>query len=410
MTRLLSTVGLGKKNEQEVFEYDETIYAYEGQRARPSRYVAVALAELFKAEEVFLLATPQAQEAHERRLLGAFESCGYKKPKFVEIPSGAAPGDLWSIFTSVSEHVTDTTNLVVDITHGFRAQPFFMGAVLSFMHAMGEMPEEVSMVYGAFEAKDKKTGVTPIWDLSGFSELVNFAFEARIFLETGRAAGVAATANKLGRELRREWAQGGKKAAAPSLQALGSALAGYGQDYEAMRTGSLLLGPQGKRPTARRVSQGLESAIENAAEIMPPLEQILRRISREVEPLITPEGATSLEPDGRNALEALAQSYLDHGRYLECAATLREAWINRCGPSEVSMPGRREMDMEARRKAEERARGDATGERGPFAMLGDLRNDLEHAGYRNDPRNFGTIVRQLEDALAALRCFEGRSE
>jgi CRISPR-associated protein Csx16 len=249
--------------------------------------------------------------------------------------------------------------------------------VTAFIRSVDREPAPIRVFYGA---RDRETqGLMPIWELTPFVELVDWAQGMRMFLRTGRAADMAEPTIRLGRELNRRWAET-KQGARPNLGRLGKALQDFGVNLETLRTGDLLLGSAG---SAAQLGAVLEKAKESAAAI-PPLAYVLDRIRQDmVEPLLGASGHLANEA-GHRALAGLARLYLDMGRWAEAVAVVREGWITRHATpaaafGERSPHGLGVDDLE-RARAEESWKAERTGR-----DLAEARNDIEHAGFRSRP-------------------------
>ena len=299
--------------------------------------------------------------------------------------------------------------VMLDITHGFRSQPFFAAGVANFVLALDEKPPRLRICYAAFEAKDKETGVAPIWELTEFVTLLDWTRALAMFLETGRADDAARATERLGRDLKKDWFERGMQGGAPKLGDFGKALAQFGADLETLRTGDLLIGRDGKKPSANRLLDAARDAAGDARRHVPPLADILDRVAAMAEPLAG-AGADLSGENGREAVIALAKLYLRLGRYLEAAATVREGWVNLYAPKTALVPGAANFDPEERKRAENRANGrDKT-----FQEVTDRRNDFLHAQYRPSAQKASdvvdtvdTLVKKLRDAgkTARGRCF-----
>lgn len=391
IARLVTFLGTGR--------YEPVAYALDGTRAATSPYVARALAELLRPKAIRVLATEEAEAQHGPGLRDALTDLGGSQPEFVRIPSGKERSEQLALFETLKDELRGAGGpVVLDITHGFRAQPFFAAAVVAFVRALNEPPPEIRVFYGAFEAKSAE-GVAPIWDLTYLVELHDWTFALRMLLKTGRAEEAAAQAERLGRSLSRAWAESGREGPRPELDRLGKALRAFGADLETLRTGDLLLGPPGKKPSAVLLQEALEQAREDVQAHLPPLADVLDRVRAMVAPL-----AGRLDhlasPEGLRAVAALARLYLALGRWLEAAASLREGWVNLYAPPEAARPGCERFDEAAREAAErEASAGDVASD--PFRAFADVRNDLLHAQYsrRSSTRSPDTIRAQLREWL-----------
>ena len=385
--RLVSFLGTG--------DYQPVTYELDGRTAATTPFVARALAELLDPAEVVILATEQAATKHWAALEKAFEEARIAPPRFVKVPAGGDRAELFELFRILREQLRPRPGRIdLDITHGFRAQPFFAASVLAFTRAVDDPPREVRVLYGAFEQRSED-GKAPIWDLTYLVEVLDWAQALRLFLRTGRAGEAAAATERLGRELGKAWAEGGKKGAQPRLQALGKALRQFGDDLETLRTGDLLLGRDGKtkgRASARELVQALEAARAEVDRHLPPLAQVLDEVEAMVR-LLVGEFRDLQAAEGRRAVGALAELYLRLGRYLEAIATVREGLVNEKAPVAATRPAAADFDAEARKQTEEELGQDRV-----FRAAADLRNDLLHAQYRkgSGARRAEAIVEQVK--------------
>lgn len=391
IARLVTFLGTG--------DYKQVAYELDGTRAATSPYVARALAALLRPKGIRVLATAEAESQHGAGLRAALAELGGPQPEFVRIPSGKERSEQLAFFEILKNELRGAGGpVVLDITHGFRAQPFLAAAVVAFLRAVDEPPPEIRVLYGAFEARDANN-VAPVWDLTYLVELLDWTAALRMLLETGRAEEAAAEAERLGRSLSRAWAQGGQQGPRPELDRLGKALRAFGADLETLRTGDLLLGSGNAAPSAVALAQGLDRAGEDVRAHLPPLADVLDRVRAMVAPLaVRPDHLAS--PEGLRAVAALARLYLDLGRWLEAAATLREGWVNLYAPAEAARPGHERFD-EAAREASEKATSAGDVASDPFRAFADVRNDLLHAQYsrRSATRSPETIRKQLEQWL-----------
>ena len=285
-------------------------------------------------------------------------------------------------------------SLVLDVTHAFRAQPLFAAAALDFARAVGGRDLDCRVVYGAFEAR---TGDgSPIWDLTPVVDLMDWTSGLGLFLETGAVGAAARAAKATGRQLQRRWFEGGRRGERPNITPLANALQAFGDDLATVRTRDLLTGGESGGSAARLLA-AIDACRGDVEAAIPPLGAVLDRIAAMAAPL----PAAALEPEGRDALVALARLYLGLGRTLEAATTVREAHVNRrCATPTACAPGLG-FDHGARRDAEVRWwREDPEG----LGRVAAARNDLNHGGYNASPipaRKLVGLVEALVDELAA---------
>ncbi len=167
VARLVTFLGLGRfDKEQGRYVYEPTEFEYLDRRASKTPYVCRALAELVRPAEITILATEESQRAHGDALKETLRAGNFPVPDFVHIPFGRQPSELWQQFEAIKTQLRGGHGpVMLDITHGFRSQPFFAAGVANFVLALDEKPPRLRICYAAFEAKDKETGVAPIWEL-----------------------------------------------------------------------------------------------------------------------------------------------------------------------------------------------------------------------------------------------------
>lgn len=394
--RLVTFLGLGKRLPDDTFVYDETEYEWEGKRVA-TRFVARALAELFGAREVRVLATAKAQGHHREALTESLAELGLE-PRFHTIGGGGATAELWEQFQALKEtlRAPPDTQVVLDITHGYRSQPFFAAAAVTFVRQVDSVVADHRVVYGAYEGKPP----TQVWDLTLFVDLLDWSRALMLFLRTGRAEDVVEPIRRAGKSAGAAWSRS-KAGPPPRLEALARALERFGDDLVAVRTGALLLGKAGSGSSAASLRDELAGNREAVARTLPPLADVLERVEAMVQPLVT----DSLQgEEGEKALAALARLYLDMGRYAEAAAVAREAWVTRCGTSAAACPGQPSYSRIERASAE----AEWFVQAGKVALnVSRVRNDIEHAGFQPSAAKAKSLKDSISQVVSGLESTAG---
>jgi CRISPR-associated protein Csx16 len=281
--RVISFLGTGN--------YGETTYSFESSTCR-TRYVAHALASFTRPNEIRLIATAEAWNQHGDALAQGLSGSGHPVPEQVRVPTGGEPQQLWQMFGAIVEVIrTSSSPVLLDITHGFRMQPFFAAACIQYVQSVLPNPPQIGVVYGEYRGSEQES---PIWELTPFLEVLSWSRNLMMFLQTGQADDVVAPTEALGRELSRQWAMTGRQGTQPQLRALAQALSAFGDDFTTIRTGSLLIGRQ---PSAQRLWDAIEWTREEVAQQLPALALVLDQVRAMVEPLRTAEQG-SLPPTG----------------------------------------------------------------------------------------------------------------
>lgn len=364
-----------------------------------TRFVAAALARMLRATEVRIACTRAAKERHGAALEAELSRAGLPAPSFEALEDGKTSGELWNNFARLIELIAapGAREVVLDITHGFRSQPFFAGAVVSFVRALQKSDSHIRVVYGAFDAR-LADGGTPIWELTPFVELLDWTHAIRQFMASGDARPLVQRAERLGRGLRKDWALAGKGSDRPRLDEFAEALQAFSEPLATVRVGELLLPRNGGASAAGKLADAVRALREDIARYAPPLGEVIGEIGAMARDLTIAQDHLGGE-EGQRAMAALAALYLRFGRLSEAAIVLREGWVNLFAPRAACRPGFDDYDEKARAAAE--ARWIRAGLQ--HLTIARVRNDLEHGGFRSRPETAAAIRRQLEQLVGAFR-------
>lgn len=383
--RLISFLGTGN--------YGETSYTFNGQIFR-SRYVANALATFTNPKEVRIISTNEANIQHGESLRKSLLELNHPVPEFISVPTGGEPHQLWQMFEAIIDLIrTCDYDILLDITHGFRMQPFFAAACIQYVQAVVPNPPKIQVVYG--EYRSGENDYSPIWDLTPFLDVLSWSRDLMLFLRTGQADAVVKTTNDLARDLRKDWAISGMQGNQPQLQKLSNALKQFSDDLTTIRTGSLLIG---KKSSAGLLGAAIQQTDAEVKQHLPALALVLDQVSDIVDPLIGDERLSTQE--GQRRLLALSNLYKRMGRFSEAISILREGWITLGATNKSDEPGSDHFNMDARKKCEE----DWSSKNIEQARsVSEIRNDIQHAGFRKQPLKKDTFETQL---TSLLNCWE----
>lgn len=379
--RLISFLGTGK--------YDETTYSFEGSTCR-TRYVAHALAEFNRANEIRLIATAEAWNQHGNALAQVLSGSGHPVPEQVPVPTGGEPHQLWRMFGTIVEVIDASDSpVLLDITHGFRMQPFFAAACIQYIQSVLSTPPKIRVVYGEYRQGD----TSPIWELTPFLEVLSWSRNLMMFLRTGQADQIVADTDSLGRALNKQRADDGVKSGFSQLPKLAGAIKSFSDDFTTIRTGSLLIGKEKEQPSAQRLYDAIEQTKNEVIQHLPALALVLDQVQEMVKPLLTGGARLSSKP-GQQALIALAKLYQKMGRYSEAISVLREGWITLGAPHDADHPG--SGFHRKSRESQEQSWQTATPQ---FQTVSEVRNDIQHAGFNQQPHDRSWFKEQLEKLL-----------
>ena len=389
-TRLISFLGTG--------DYQLTRYCWPGldEEGVTTPHVAFALARMLQPDEVFIVCTRAAEERHAAQIREEFARAGLGAPRFAGLHEGKTPAELWENFSCLKALIdqADAQRIILDITHGYRSQPFFAGAIVSFVRAIGKNDAETRVVYGAFDARTADN-CTPIWDLTPFTDLVDWTHAIRQFLDTGDARAIAQRAEPIGRNLSQQWARAGKEGEQPRLRQFSKALADFSDALVTVRAGELLLGKDRMPSASKRLADAAAAVRGELTVAAPPLAEVLAEIEAMVRPLVLEQDHLA-GAEGKRGMAALAGLYWRLGRYAEAGIALREGWVNLYANREATRAGFEDYDRGLR----ERAERTWTGESQQHRAIAGVRDDIEHGGFRKRPLPARAIREQLERFIA----------
>jgi len=390
-TRLVSFLGTG--------DYVPTRYCSPGlnEEGVTTPYVTFALARMLQPREVFIACTAVAADRHAARISAEFASAGLEAPHFASLQDGKTPAELWENFSCIKALIDQASarSIVLDITHGFRSQPFFAGAVLSFVRAIGGTDAETEVVYAAYDARTADNR-TPIWNLTLFADLVDWTHAIRQLLDTGDARAVARRAEYLGRRVLKQWADAGRPGQQPRLREFSKALADFSDALVTVRIGDLLLAAKDRLPSAsKRLADAAAAIRAELAVTAPPLAEALAGIEAMARPLILEQDHLA-SAEGKRAMAALARLYWRLGRYAEAGIALREGWVSLHADPPATRPGFDDYDERLRERAERAW----TGESQRHRVIAGIRDDIEHGGFRKRPLPARAIREQLDRFIA----------
>jgi CRISPR-associated protein Csx16 len=386
--RLVTFLGTGK--------YSTTNYIHPNGEAVSTAYVAHAIARLWPVDEVIALCTEEAEQAHGQGLIEALE--GQPTPILRRFPFGRTESELWEQFDILRDALSGADALVVDITHGFRSQPFFAAGALTYLKMLGTLPNQnLEVVYGRFLPTEPEE--SPIWDLTPFLDLLDWAQGAALLVETGQADHLIQVAERMDQAHRRALASQGSRRFPPTNK-LVKALREFTDDIATVRIANLTTGyAQDTKAKARvqgsaaRLITILQETRASLASVMPALGPILDRVSQVAAGLPTD---TLAGASGQDALSTLALRYLDYRRYPEAAIVLREALLSRYAQA-AAVTDINASDFDDKRR---RALDHEWGCRDPVARtIADVRNDLEHGGFRRQPIPGATLKERLRELV-----------
>lgn len=381
--RLISFLGTGS--------YARTVYTFNGQECE-TRYIAAALAQFLQANEITLLATEQAYTVHAQGLMDELKRLDLPNPTIHTIPSGGNTEELWQQFEIISDAVTEgkPSHISFDITHGFRAQPFFAAAVINYLRSTLDTVPDMQAFYGEWR---KEEVTSPVWDISTFIGLLNWSSSLQSFMKTGHGVGLAALARQENIQIQKS-----VKGQRPiTLDKLASSIRIFSENISTVRVLDIITGSASKSGSAANVLACIERSEEEVKQYFSPLHPVLIALKNKIANLPADQ---LFNPAGHQAMLALTKLYVDYERYPEAAIVLREAWVSRYAATDRNA---QELLSKAERSAAEEhwyeAENEKTNPTGCADLLGSVRNDIQHGGFRINPSPADKLVKNLNELI-----------
>ena len=456
-TRLIAFIGTG--------DYDKVSYTIDGPRSRRCHLPAAAICELLHDESavtsVVFVGTREALKrlderwSDERREMAKERS--FEKR---EIERGDQRQGRWGIFDAVldllqpqarSTEEEPPSQIVVDITHGFRAQSFLAGAAVSLALAdasrrrawrPGETLKapKLRIFYAAHDEGDLENPdyAAELWDLSDFavaSQWIHALTGVRYgrgddaaligAIEGKEAVAAAVKADTKGTELRSH--QFAKR--------LGDALRRFADDLATVRVGGLLVGSGGGVGSVPALLSHLRGAEwDSWIRDRRVLRGAFDDLRAELDDLMGGRPHDTVQPPmqvvaetGLRASQRLAAFYVRLQRYSEAFVVARETLVSLYSVRRKAWSGLQPGDSgvfgERKPQDDELAgRGHAltvatrTKDASPddadelvraVAEGNGLRNDVEHAGHNDGPAPAATLRGAIVKIVAKLGVLVG---
>ena len=160
-------------------DYKETTYHdTEIDRSYSSKHFTTVLQKLYEPEKIFLVMTPEAKNKHASSLS---TECDYVP---INVPSGKSTKEIWEMFSSITNEIPENSQLIVDVTHGFRSQPMLALSIAVFLRTVKNVQIK-KILYGAYEAKEND--IAPIFDITSFINILDWTFAVDNFIKFGNA-------------------------------------------------------------------------------------------------------------------------------------------------------------------------------------------------------------------------------
>lgn len=288
-------------------DYKETTYFWEGREFR-TRFFGETLPHFFpELKSVLVFITPTV-EKHPNwvELQRRLNELAYP----VLIPEGHSEDELWEIFDKLISKVSENETVIFDITHSLRSLPLLVFLAAAYLRTARHVRVH-RIIYGAWEARDKETDRSPVFDLTPFVGLLDWLNAANQFIHTGDARYLA--------DVLRSESEGKTRDS--------SALVKAAEELREFSLAMMLCRPLEIMEKAGRLGVVLANAKNDLAQKAQPFTLLTERIEREYvqRALSDPKADANLEESLRRQLE-LIEWYVENNQIIQAMSLARE-WL-----------------------------------------------------------------------------------
>jgi CRISPR-associated DxTHG motif protein len=336
-------------------EYKCATYRWNDQTYKTS-FVQEAFVHWLKPETTCVLLTKEARKKHWNDLSQRLQ--GHTQIVEVDIPDGKSEAELWRIFEKISDAVCEGDQIAFDITHSFRSLPVIALLTIAYLKQVKGVKVQY-VLYGAYEARNDKDQVAPVFDLTPFANLLDWLAAAKMFMATGDSS-------ELGRLIQEVQNDAYRKRGAYG-ENLPRALKNFGMALEEVSNDLLLARVPNLPDSIRRLAQRQSEANTEVGQWTPPLTLLLDKIADAYEPF---------QDDSLPTQATLIRWYFKHNHIMQ-AMTLAREWV-------VSYHLHKEgRDWRSRKEREqmEKRLGDSLQQDSLWSKIAEIRNDLAHCGF-----------------------------
>jgi len=408
--KLLTFLGTGN--------YRETTYVWDGQK-HTALYAPSATCRFLQPERLVVFLTEEAQE----KVFPGFQAT--LPPELAvethPIPLGKNEQELWRLFSLVMGAVQPEETVAFDITHGLRSFPFTALLVAAYLRAAFRV-EVAAVLYGAWEVGDKEVtpNRAPMFDLSPMLSLLEWGAAADRFNRTGDARYLASLLDKQRKAL--ALAAQKQPDQLKKLKSLNSLAGNLKEISQSLR----LIRPHQAMQAVDRLPANVEKArplLEKSLGAQ-PFHALLQNMVDTYAQL-----ACADPRQAGNRLLALEKErqmlswYLAREQWVQAVSLAREwlvSWIMlHLGVADVTVHTERlrvegyvNSEAEAFIQAKQEGRQfvplflrtvpEVGKVLGLWKSLTDTRNDIDHAGMREEPGNPDNLVKNIEKYIQTL--------
>lgn len=288
--------------------YSETTYTFNDKIEVQTAYFPYAVNKVYNPEDHYIFMTDESKKMHSEKLSLLF------KFNEVNIPIGKNEDEFWEIFDVLIQCVSDNDELIIDFTYGFRSQAILVIAAVIFLKSLRKIKIK-KILYGAFEAKDKESNSTPVFDLTSFVELIDWSYAVYDFINYSKAGELS----KLLADIQKYAYSNEIKP--ESLKSSGVYLKDISESLSVVNLKDIFC----KAFLFSEKSVGLINDLKKIAKTK-PLALLLNEITKRIEPISNAEKQMFNEK-GLQAQISIIQWYIETGQFQQAITLMNELFI-----------------------------------------------------------------------------------
>ncbi len=376
---VLSLLGTG--NYQEVIYRDETL-----NKEFKSKFFVEVISHIYNPEKIFVVLTDEAIKKHFVEL---YSKINFEK---IEIPSGKTSDEIWEMFSIIAKKIPENSELIIDITHGFRSQPMLILSMAIFLRVVKNVKIS-KIIYGAFEAKNSDD-IAPIFDLTPFIDLIDLSYATELFIKYGSSSLLSKFLKDLHDKVRIE------NQVFSKLKSLGSDFQNITESLTFIRPQEVSKSSVKLKTTILDVSRDLERIKETE-----PLKYLFSKIPTSLNNLILTEDENIFSEAGFRMQAEMIKYYLETQQFVQAITLSREVIVSLVCKHYSLKFQKREDRAKAEDKINEWSDFLSKGivlEQLPSQMgnlwqkIREARNDINHAGMRENVSSASKLKNKIE--------------
>ncbi|HEY9075260.1 MAG TPA: TIGR02221 family CRISPR-associated protein [Anaerolineaceae bacterium] len=407
--KLLTFLGVGN--------YQPTTYTWREQEFQ-TRFAPRASWHFLQPDQLLVFLTEGAEQSTLSTFLGEFPP--NINVKLSSVSDGRDERQLWQIFDQVSRSVDPGEAVAFDISHGFRSFPLIGLMAAAFLRT-GLNVDLKAVLYGAYDARDKSSDHSPMFDLTPMLSLLEWSTAADRFNRTGDSRYLAALVRQQQKVLAISAGED------RSVIELAGALGDLANDLTKISQSLHLIRPLDSLTLINRLPERIADArpaLEKTAAAQ-PFSLILDRVAQTYTPLGLADPLASENLQQSLSLQRdLVEFYCQREQWVQ-AVTLGREWLVNWFMFHLGLPDFQNKDIRLRvedminTEANKFKESKATPAESQSLSLQQVpgveealklwnswiqvRNDIDHAGFRSDSCKADSLEKNIQKFSARLR-------